>query len=144
MYVFQLLNGRLINHITTGLLRMVLYTKELHLFTFEEWAKIGNTISNGGPSYRAAQAYASFILRARSPALHLSLGNVLVTTKDGKVRFYGIAKTTYLQGRTIFTSILIKNLIYLLFELTAPRNSQFLTSEQSPCPYSTPCISVTI
>ena len=30
--------GRLINHITTGSLRMVLYTKELHLFIYEEWA----------------------------------------------------------------------------------------------------------
>ena len=35
MYVFQLLNGRLINHITTGSLRMALYTKELHFFAFK-------------------------------------------------------------------------------------------------------------
>ena len=34
---------------------MVLYTKELHLFTFEEWAEGGARISNDGPSYRAAQ-----------------------------------------------------------------------------------------
>ena len=55
MYVFQLPLGRLIKHITTGSLRMVLYTKELHLFTFEEWAEGGARISNDGPSYRAAQ-----------------------------------------------------------------------------------------
>ncbi len=55
MYVFQLPTGRLINHITIGSLRMVLYTKELHLFTFEEWAEGGARISNDGPSYRAAQ-----------------------------------------------------------------------------------------
>ena len=56
MYVFQLPNGRLINHITTGSLRMVFYTKELHHFTFEEWAESGGRISNDGPSYRATQA----------------------------------------------------------------------------------------
>jgi len=55
VYVFQLPNGRLIKHITTGSLRMVLYTKELHLFSFEEWAEGGARISNGGRSYRAAQ-----------------------------------------------------------------------------------------
>ena len=55
MYVFQQPKGRLINHITTGSLRMVLYTKELHLFKFEEWAEGGAKISNGGPSYRAVQ-----------------------------------------------------------------------------------------
>jgi hypothetical protein len=55
VYVFQQPKGRLINHITTGSLRMVLYTKELHLFKFEEWAEGGAKISNGGPSYRAVQ-----------------------------------------------------------------------------------------
>ena len=38
MYVFQLPNDRLINHITTGSFRMAHYTKELHLFDF----KMGN------------------------------------------------------------------------------------------------------
>jgi hypothetical protein len=69
--------------------------------------------------------------------------SVKETWNFGHAVFRGITKR-YLQGRTIFTSILIKNLIYLLFELTAPRNSQLITSEQSPCPYSTPCIYVTI
>ena len=32
MSVFQLPNGRLINYLTTGSLRMVFYTEELHLF----------------------------------------------------------------------------------------------------------------
>jgi hypothetical protein len=56
VYVIQLSNDRLINHITTGSLRMALYTKELHFFVFKNGQSVGNKIFNGGPSYRAAQA----------------------------------------------------------------------------------------
>ncbi len=76
MYVFQLPTGRLIKHITTGSLRMALYTKELHLFTFEEWAKGGSQNLQWCPELQSSAASASYLLRARSPALHLSLGNV--------------------------------------------------------------------
>jgi len=63
---------------------MALYTKELHFFAFKNGQLIGNRIFNGGPSYRAAPAPRALPLRARSPALHLSLGNVLVAFGNSK------------------------------------------------------------
>jgi hypothetical protein len=84
VYVFQLPNGRLINHITTGSLRMALYTKELHLFVFEKWAIGREQNLQWRPELQSSAGSASFTLRARSPALHLSLGNVLVKAHGRK------------------------------------------------------------
>ena len=77
MYVFQLPNDRLINHITTGSLRMALYTKELHFFVFKDGQWVGEQNFQWRPELQSNAGSASFTLRALSPALHLPLGNVL-------------------------------------------------------------------
>jgi hypothetical protein len=80
VYVFQLPNDRLINHITTGSLRMALYTKELHFFPLK-WAIGGEQNLQWRPELQSSAGSASYTLRAHSPALHLSLGNVPVLKK---------------------------------------------------------------
>ena len=57
--------------------RMVLYTKELHFFTFKKWAMGREQNFQWRPELQSSAGSARFSLRAHSPALHLSLGNVL-------------------------------------------------------------------
>jgi hypothetical protein len=78
VYVFQLPNDRLINHITNGSSRMALYTKELHFLTLKKRAMGRRQNFQRRPKLQSSEGSASFTLRARSPALHLSLRNVPV------------------------------------------------------------------
>jgi len=92
VYVFQLSDDRLINHTTTGLLRMALYTKELHFFPLK-WAIGGEQNLQWLPELQSSAGSASFTLRARSPALHLSLGNVLANPSSRDDYFRVVVRT---------------------------------------------------